>query len=251
MKNQKYIIESLKLNYKSWIAFLISSYLICDYKLFSGIFNYIIGLIYIYFGHIFYHSPSSTFFYYIHTYHHDHHDTNSVLFEIIMEFVGTMMPIIIAYSLCKLNKISLGLNPYVYLFFALFYSTVHIINYTYLRCNNMHMEHHLNTKGNYFPDICDLVFNTKHNPSDIENTDHWIPNIIFVTILVLIIKNFYRNYRNKKVLNFIGFIIYGLMYDSILLFSIYYMIKDLYANDKVNNNNFEKNCMYLNKKLRL
>ena len=249
MKNWKYFKESLIINYKSWIALLISSYLVCDYNLFTGIYNYIIGMLYIYFGHIFYHSPLSTFYYYIHTYHHDHTDNNSILFEVVMEFVGTMMPIVVIYLLYKCERLILGFNPYVYLFFALFYSTVHIFNYTLLRYNNTHMEHHININGNYFPDICDLLFNTKHNPSDVENTDHWIPNIIAVTLFVLFAKNCYRKYKNKEFLKLLFFIIYGLMYDSIIIFGIYYYIKDLLENDILNKQKFENNIYFIRKKI--
>lgn len=250
LKNWEYIKKSLFINYKTWIALLISSYFVCDYKIFSGIFNYLLGLIYIYCGHVFYHSPCSTAWYYIHTYHHDQHDINGTLFEVIMEFTGTMMPIIVAYSLLKWKKIYDGFNPYVYLFFALFYSTVHIINYTYLRCNNMHMEHHKNINGNYFPDICDLIFDTKHNPEDVENTDHWLPNIFGVTIFVLIIQRLYRSVKNKKRLNLIGFIIYGLMYDSVLFFSVYYFLKDIKEFDRKNNTEFNNNVIILKNKIK-
>ena len=113
----------------------------------------------------------------------------------------------------------------------------------------MHMEHHLNINGNYFPDICDLLFNTKHNPSDVENTDHWIPNIIAITIIVLIIKNVYRNYKNKEYLNILFFICYALMYDSIILFGVYYYIKDLLENDKLNQKKFENNVCFIKQKL--
>lgn len=249
MKNINYIIKSINLNYKSWIALLVSSYFICDYNIISGCINYLIGLLYIYFGHIFYHSPCSTFYYYIHTYHHDHHDVNGILYEVIMEFTGTMMPIIVCYCLLNWRKIHIGFNPYVYLFFAFFYSTVHIINYTFLKCNNMHMDHHKNINGNYFPDICDLIFETKHVPEDIENTDHWIPNIIGVTLFVLLIKYMYRNIENKKNINLICFIIYGLMYDSVIIFGLYYMINDIFNNDSTNDNNFNKNILNVKNKI--
>ena len=239
MKNWKYIKQSLIINYKTWIALIISSFFVCDYNFFTGIFNYILGLLYIYCGHIFYHSPFSTVYYYIHTYHHDHHDVNGTLFEIIMEFTGTMMPIVIYYCVLNYKKFNDYFNPYVYLFFALFYSTVHIINYTYLKCNNMHMQHHKNIDGNYFPDICDLIFDTKHDPSDVENTDHWLLNILFVTLFVEFLKGIYR--KNEKIYNLklLSFIFYGLLYNFVILFSVYYFINDVFNYDKKLNELFK------------
>jgi hypothetical protein len=111
------------------------------------------------------------------------------------------------------------------------------------------MEHHLNINGNYFPDICDLLFNTKHNPSNVENTDHWLPNIIIITLIILAIKHIYRKYKNKEFLHLLFFIIYGIMYDSIIFFGIYYYITDLLENDKLNQEKFENNIYFIKQKL--
>ena len=41
------------------------------------------------------------------------------------------------------------------------------------------------------PDICDILFNTKYDAENsIENTDHYINNIILFTLVVLLIKKY-------------------------------------------------------------
>jgi hypothetical protein len=42
---------------------------------------------------------------------------------------------------------------------------------------------------NFGPDVCDVMFGTKHISEDcVENTNHYIPNIIVITGIVLILK---------------------------------------------------------------
>jgi hypothetical protein len=42
---------------------------------------------------------------------------------------------------------------------------------------------------NFGPDVCDVMFGTKHTSEDcVENTNHYIPNIIIITFIVLILK---------------------------------------------------------------
>ena len=38
------------------------------------------------------------------------------------------------------------------------------------------------------PDLCDIMFGTKHPDDAIENTDHYIPNVIIMTICILFLK---------------------------------------------------------------
>jgi hypothetical protein len=78
------------------------------------------------------------------------------------------------------------------LFFTLFYSSVHNINYGYFHVNNVHSLHHKHPLTNIGPDICDVIFGTK-NPlnESVENTNHYIPNILIITILILCVKYFY------------------------------------------------------------
>jgi hypothetical protein len=79
---------------------------------------------------------------------------------------------------------------------------------------------------NIGPDICDVAFNTK-NPknTEVENTNHYIPNIIIVTMIVLLIKYyFYTNDTIQHILvnSLIGFICFCVLFISISSIYLYY-----------------------------
>jgi len=49
------------------------------------------------------------------------------------------------------------------------------------------------------PDICDILFNTKYDvENSIENTDHYIPNIIVCLIITLLLKSYWERRENKE-----------------------------------------------------
>ena len=198
--NYELIGKSITINYKTYIALLIVPYLLSKDKFISGYVITILGLFYVYIGHIFYHSPYSLVFFFIHTYHHDHDDNASVYQEVIMEFLGITLAILLLTIVSGINHINYIYDPYILLYYFFFYSSVHFINYTFLKCNNYHSKHHTKTDTNYFPDICDIIFNTKYNNTNntnntnnmtveyIENTDHWFFNIIGSATIVYFIK---------------------------------------------------------------
>ena len=86
------------------------------------------------------------------------------------------------------------------------YITIHNINYTRLRVNNVHRLHHQSMNTNHGPDVCDIIFGTK-SPLDteVENTDHYIPNIIIGFIIVYFFQCMYeKSDENKFILFFSG-----------------------------------------------
>jgi hypothetical protein len=90
-------------------------------------------------------------------------------------------------------------NEYVVFFFYFFYTTVHNINYSIFHINRVHELHHELKIKNIGPDICDILFGTKHEPENgLENTDHYIPNMIFGLICVLCIKHFWSTCQHKE-----------------------------------------------------
>jgi hypothetical protein len=59
------------------------------------------------------------------------------------------------------------------------------------------MHHKLRIK-NMGPDICDILFNTKHDvENSIENTDHYMPNIVICLVITLLLKSFWERRENK------------------------------------------------------
>ena len=71
----------------------------------------------------------------------------------------------------------------------LFYCSVHNINYSIFKVNSVHTLHHKEVNVNFGPDICDVLFGTKHSIEDcVENTNHYIPNILIITGIVMILK---------------------------------------------------------------
>ena len=212
------IEKSITINYKTYLALLIVPYLLSSDNFISGYVITILGLFYVYFGHMFYHSPYSLVFFFIHTYHHDHNDNASVYQEVIMEFLGIMLVVVLLTVVNDIKHVNYLYDPYIFLYYFFFYASVHFLNYTFLRINNYHYKHHKSVESNYFPDICDIIFNTKYNNNTdyIENTDHWFFNIVGSASLVYFIK-IYIEKSGNHVQNNIKFY-FILFYLSIALY---------------------------------
>ena len=80
------------------------------------------------------------------------------------------------------------LDPWILAFYALMYVTIHNFNYSYWKVNQTHYKHHLNPFTNIGPDICDILFNSKAEDDEVEDTDHFIPNTIIVTAFLFAVK---------------------------------------------------------------
>lgn len=246
------IIYSLKLNYKSWIFFMITIYLLSSKNYMNGVFNIIINFLIVYLVHYLLHINFKKYKFLnlikiIHERHHNKHlhkkrDWFIIFTEILSEFFSiTFISFIKIFtvSICNihffdviLNNINIPLN--IFIFFL--YTSLHYINYSYLHLTNYHEIHHIDYSKNLSPDICDIIFDTKYkknNKSDIENIDHYIPNIIISTIIIYIFLYFYNNYNNKKIFDYIFIFIYM----CILLFLSIVSIDLLY---KKHNNKIKK-----------
>jgi len=83
------------------------------------------------------------------------------------------------------------LNSWAILLYYLIYTTVHNINYSIFHVNNVHENHHRLFNKNMGPDFCDLAFGTKHDPvNSIENTDHYLPNIVGAFIIIYTLQKY-------------------------------------------------------------
>ena len=116
----------------------------------------------------------------------------------------------------------------------LFYCSVHNVNYSIFKVNKVHSLHHKEVNVNFGPDVCDVLFGTKHySENSVENTNHYVPNILIITGIVIILKN-----------NLLLFVLTILSLGIILLFVssivLWYLECKKY-NNKIENRLYKKN----------
>jgi hypothetical protein len=217
----------------------------------NGILNLIVNFLIIYFGHYLLHVDLKkyrflNFFKIIHEHHHKKHGWFIYFAEILLEFFSiTFISFIKIFiqSICNINffdAILNNINVPLNIFSFLLYMTVHYINYSYLHLTNAHEFHHIDYFKNIFPDFFDILFDTKYknncknkDQSYIENTDHYIPNIIISTIIIYTFLYFYNNYNYKKNFDYIFFFIY-------IYVSIFLAISSIELHDKKHNKEIKK-----------
>ena len=81
------------------------------------------------------------------------------------------------------------LNPYVILTWAIAVPFIHEVHYHILELSLYHKTHHLDTKTHYSPDYWDVVFDKRKDNTQIENETLMLPELIFVTIVVILLIN--------------------------------------------------------------
>ena len=153
--------------------------------------------------------------------HHYHHENNNFLSHISQVLTELSFPVMIFPLYFIFGTIYF--DEWILFLFAIFYSSVHNINYGMFRVNDVHYLHHQFMNTNIGPDICDVIFNSK-NPKNntVENTNHYIPNIIIGTAIVLLIKHFYNKndfWKNWIIFGMRCFL--GLSLSFSVIFSIY------------------------------
>ena len=133
----------------------------------------------------------------LHEYHHENNNFFSHFIQYVIElgFPVIFFPIYYVFE-------TIILDEWIILFSTLLYSTTHNINYGCFHVNNVHNLHHKEYLTNIGPDICDIIFDTK-NPlnKSVENTNHYIPNAILITIFIMFIKYLYLNETYKNIIN--------------------------------------------------
>ena len=187
--------------------------MIVSYTYISGGFiTFFVLLLFAYFVHKMSHDYRNVFTI-LHHYHHENNNFFSHFSQILLELSLGMLVIPFYYYLG--NKY---VDIWTGLFFILFYSTIHNINYGQLRVNDVHFLHHKDIYTNIGPDVCDIAFGTKSSKNkEVENTNHYIPNIIIITFLIVFLKYICKNNKTKNVL--INFV-YIFMYIVLLIITI-------------------------------
>ena len=174
--------KSILQNIGSWVTIFIAVYCISPDQFGKGLLTFFILFFLSYYIHIETHKKNN-FFTILHRYHHENNNFFSHFLQYILELSFPVV-FLIMYHLFG----TIVLDKWIILFSTLFYSSIHNINYGCLRVNNVHRLHHEHVMTNNGPDLCDIMFGTKHPDDAIENTDHYIPNVIIVTICILGLK---------------------------------------------------------------
>jgi hypothetical protein len=176
------VVKSLTKNIGSWIAIFIAIYCIAPDNYGKGIITFFILYFFSYYIHLETHKNTHLFT----RPHHYHHENDNFFSHFIQYVLELGMPSIflIIYSLCG----TIFLDKWVILFVSVLYTTVHNINYSFFKVNHVHKLHHEHVLTNIGPDFCDVMFGTKHPEDDIENTNHYIPNVIIITLCILWLK---------------------------------------------------------------
>lgn len=251
MFDKKYfnhIFKSLKLNYKTWFVLFVSCIIICwNTSIFWGSIEYLLCIIYAYLAHRVAHEPIGFFVNRAHIYHHEHTDWSSHAIQVCVELAASYSPIVLLYYFMNLPDKVFPFDPYIFMLFSIFYTSTHNINYGLLHVNGIHYEHHLDYSVNYGPDICDIIFKTKYPENGIENTDHYIPNIIIATIITYFFRMFYEKTENKQQIKEILFKLYLLVCFIVSIFTTKKTFMDLQkmAQNEMDNFNNDINSIML------
>jgi len=185
--------RSIMVNWKSWVSIFIAVFILSYPNVLFGLATFIALTFMAYGVHAGSHYYRNVFTI-LHHYHHENSNWFSHFSQMLMEL---SFPVVfyLFYSFYSV----LYVDPWIVLFFTLVYTTVHNINYGYFRVNDVHRLHHANILTNIGPDICDILFGTKHPlNTTVENTDHQIPNVCIFTLFVLLVKYIYSFERNQS-----------------------------------------------------
>ena len=210
-------VKSITKNYKSWVCMFVAIYIVSKPNLIEGYFTFGIMLLFSYYIHKETHAVRN-FLTIAHHYHHENNNFISHFVQLLLEF----------QTGCGLNMLTHYIfngelfNSWAMMLSYLFYTSVHNINYSIYHVNHIHELHHKYQDTNMGPDICDIMFGTKNEtmPANeyLENTDHYIFNIIIVMIIVLILQALYSNDNYKELMDSTAK--YSLSSAAILIFII-------------------------------
>jgi len=242
----KNITTSLAMNYKSWIAIFISLFLINGFKYNGKSFlTFFIGMI---FAHIIHYMLHFKYIYphnIVHSYHHGHNNSFSHYSQMILEIVSFLGILFMKYFAYEFTCLFYLIDDWTVILFYFFYTTIHVVNYGYFHVNHVHEIHHRVFYQNMGPDICDIIMGTKYHPEKgLENTDHYISNCIYCTIIVLLLQFIWKK-SGTETRNLYLFLSNSLFLGCVLFLvisTIVLYIKDI---DEV----FDKQILKIKKKL--
>jgi hypothetical protein len=220
-------INSIRTNYLSWILLFVSISIISYPNLILAYTTFFVLMISAYFWHAL--SHINKYISIIHHYHHENNNFFSHFGQILIELSLGIVPLICYHCGFKF------FDPWIVVYFTLFYTTIHNVNYGTFHVNQVHREHHEELFCNLGPDVCDVLFGTKSpNDLDVENTNHYIPNIIILTILVLILQYVCKNETIFNYLLCLTSVFYILVIAVLGSSTVYLTLHSLYNDLNVN-----------------
>ena len=125
-----YVIDSIILNYKSWICIIISLYMMKTMSLALTILNFIIFMLFSHISHLSLHLKMMYPMNITHLYHHSHNNILSHSIQAIFEFLSLMSIIVLKY-LCPFDLFFI--DEWTVILYYFFYTSVHHINYGMLK----------------------------------------------------------------------------------------------------------------------
>lgn len=192
-KKQKRLENLTFYNFLSKNYFVVIIAFICLYFISN---NFIYGILTFIATHVLFYSvhvsthKHNNLFTKIHEYHHSHTNFLSHISQVLLELAILSLIFLPFYLGGGSNCMSNKLEMYVLVLAGLLYTSVHNINYGCFRVNNVHSIHHMRRITNYGPDVCDVVFDSKDKlNNEPENIFHFIPNLIILTLLLMVIKS--------------------------------------------------------------
>ena len=217
------LVFSFRKNLKSWGCFILAIFLISKNTSFSrGLATLVVMLFLVYWIHWESHVERN-WFTISHHYHHEENNWFSHGIQILLEFqFGLALPVLNEFLFDNI------LDKWVIIFLYIFYSSVHNINYSMFHINKTHELHHENIFTNIGPDVCDILFETKNDSiinedGYIEDTSHYIPNIMIGMFVVLILRNLYKDPGIKIVMDVWSYICLAIV-SLIIIISNTYLI---------------------------
>ena len=192
-----------KKNYTTWIAFGVSIIMVAKGNEIKGALTLLVMMFLVYIIHYEAHFERN-WLTISHHYHHENNNFWSHLVQILMEMqFGLIFPFVNEFFM---NNI---LDRWTIILLYLIYTTLHNINYSILHINKTHELHHKNILTNMGPDICDIIGGTKNQSIKdtdeyIEDTSHYIPNIIVCTIIVNWLKKMYETPSYRLIMDTTG-----------------------------------------------
>ena len=181
MFTQKSILDaraSIIKNWMMWATYLVAVFIVASDDVLCGLGTVGALMGSAYFVHRFSHEEVN-FFTVLHHYHHEHNNWFAYFSQMMMELLFGLVVI-------PGNYAGYAMHPWATMLFVLIYSSVHNVNYGLLKVNQVHARHHENVHENIGPDVCDILFGTKHGEA--EDTTHYVPNIILAACATLLVK---------------------------------------------------------------